>query len=326
MSQHALAAIGLMENKMENNQFRNVLLTALTPVIWGTTYFVTTGFLPPGRPFFSAAMRALPIGLLILLVVRKLPQGVWRWRVLALGALNFGVFFPLLFTAAYRLPGGIASTVGAIQPFVVAILAYFFAGEQLTRRKILAAAVGAIGVGMIVINPAASFDAAGIAAALAATIAMASGTVLTKRWGQPAPLLTFTSWQLVAGGLILAPLALLIEGLPPALSATHISGYLYLGLLGTGAAYALWLRGVKHLNASTVTFLTLLSPVSALTIDFLVLDRTLTFIQILGAGFVLGAICAAQFAGRNDSKTEDRKDQNDDNARLKIRAVPLLRA
>src|SRR4028119_712832 len=109
---------------MGNNHLRNVMLTALTPVIWGTTYFATTEFLPPGRTFFSAAMRALPVGLLMLLFVRQLPQGIWWWRVLVLGTLNFGLFFPLLFTAAYRLPGGIASTVGAIQPFVVAILAY----------------------------------------------------------------------------------------------------------------------------------------------------------------------------------------------------------
>ncbi|MDQ3799337.1 MAG: DMT family transporter [Acidobacteriota bacterium] len=308
---------------MENNQWRNVMLTALAPMMWGTTYFVTTEFLPPGRPFFSAAMRALPVGLLILLFVRQLPQSVWRWRVLVLGTLNFGLFFPLLFTAAYRLPGGIASTVGAIQPFVVAIMAYLIIGEALTRRKILAAAAGAVGVGMIVINPSAQFDAIGIAAAFAGTAAMASGTVLTKRWGQPAPLLVFTAWQLVAGGLILMPLALLIEGLPPALSAANISGFLYLGLVGTGLAYALWLRGVRHLNASTVTFLTLLSPVTAMTIDFLLLNRTLTIIQVIGAVLVLGAIIAAQVTSKNNAASENLKARDEEDKRPE-RQAPVL--
>ncbi|HYP49943.1 MAG TPA: EamA family transporter, partial [Pyrinomonadaceae bacterium] len=310
---------------MENNQLRNVILTALTPMIWGTTYFVTTEFLPPGRSFFSAAMRAFPVGLLILLFVRKLPQGIWWWRVTALGALNFGLFFPLLFTAAYRLPGGIASTVGAIQPFVVAILAYLLIGESLTRRKVLAATAGAIGVGMIVISPSASFDAVGLTAAFAATTAMAIGTVLTKRWGQPVTPLVFTSWQLVAGGLILLPLAFLIEGLPPTLSSINISGYLYLGLIGTGLAYAIWLRGVKHLNASTVTFLTLLSPISAMTIDFLVLDRTLTIIQIIGAVLVLGAIIAAQIKNKNSTESANRKGQEYGEARLKMQSAALTR-
>lgn len=310
---------------MENNQFRNVMLTALTPMLWGTTYFVTTEFLPPGRPFFSAAMRAFPVGLLILLFARILPQGVWWWRVVALGTLNFGLFFPLLFTAAYRLPGGIASTVGAVQPFVVAILAYMLIGESLTRRKVLAATAGAIGVGMIVISSSASFDAAGLTAAFAATIAMATGTVLTKRWGQPVTPLVFTSWQLVAGGLILMPLAFLIEGLPPALSSINISGYLYLGLIGTGLAYAIWLRGVKHLNASTVTFLTLLSPISAMIIDFLILARTLTIIQIIGAVLVLGAIVVAQITNKNRAETTNIRRQEDGDMRLKMQSAALPR-
>jgi probable blue pigment (indigoidine) exporter len=53
-----------------------------------------------------------------------------------------------------------------------------------------------------------AFDAAGIVAGLAGTATMATGIVLTKRWGRPVGLLTFTGWQLTAGGLVLAPLAL----------------------------------------------------------------------------------------------------------------------
>jgi probable blue pigment (indigoidine) exporter len=270
-------------------------------------------------------MRALPVGLLILLFVRRLPQGIWWRRAFVLGTLNFGLFFPLLFTAAYRLPGGVASTVGAVQPFVVAILAYAVIKEPITRRKILAAAAGALGVGMVVMSPAARFDAVGIAAAFAGTFSMATATVMTKRWGQPVSPLVFTAWQLVAGGIVLAPLALLIEGAPPELSSSSISGYLYLGLAGTGLTYVIWLRGVKRLNASTVTFLTLLSPVSAMTIDFLILDRALTFVQILGAFLVLVAIAAAQMTSRNKSEDANRKAQADGGAYHKVQAPALTR-
>ena len=56
-------------------------------------------------------LRALPAGLLLLLFVRQLPQGVWWPRVFLLGALNFSVFWAMLFVAAYRLPGGVAATL-----------------------------------------------------------------------------------------------------------------------------------------------------------------------------------------------------------------------
>src|SRR2546425_2107257 len=231
---------------------RDILLTALAPITWGTTYFVTTQLLPPNRPLFVSVMRALPIGLMILAIFPQRPNGIWYWRASVLGALNIGLFFALLFTAAYRLPGGVIATTNAIQPFIVAILAWAFLSEQLTMRLIAAACAGVIGVGLIVLSPAERLDFIGVIAALAATIMWAGGTVLTKRWGQPAPLLVFTGWQLVAGGLVLLPIALVTEGMPPTLSIKNVVGFSYLAIIGTGLAYALWFRGIERLRASTV--------------------------------------------------------------------------
>lgn len=103
-----------------SNRIGIVFLTALAPAIWGTTYVVTTEFLPPGRPLLAAVVRALPAGLALVVVTRRLPKGDWWWRALVLGALNIGAFFALLFVAAYRLPGGVAATIGAVQPLLAA--------------------------------------------------------------------------------------------------------------------------------------------------------------------------------------------------------------
>ena len=92
----------------------DALATAFGPVIWGSTYIVTTELLPPDRPFTAALLRTLPAGLLLVLWCRRWPawgDGVgWR-RLLVLAALNIGVFQALLFVAAYRLPGGVAAVV-----------------------------------------------------------------------------------------------------------------------------------------------------------------------------------------------------------------------
>src|SRR5579871_1876622 len=89
----------------------DLLLTALAAVIWGTVYLVTTRWLPQGYPLTVSLIRALPAGLLLLAFVRELPKGVWLFRVLVLGGLNFSLFWWLLFISAYRLPGGVAATV-----------------------------------------------------------------------------------------------------------------------------------------------------------------------------------------------------------------------
>ncbi|MGO4430748.1 EamA family transporter, partial [Streptomyces sp. MCAF7] len=67
---------------MLRNRIGIVLLTALAPAVWGTTYLVTTELLPPDRPLLAAVVRALPAGLLLVLVTRRLPRGVWWWRAL----------------------------------------------------------------------------------------------------------------------------------------------------------------------------------------------------------------------------------------------------
>ncbi len=107
-----------------------LLITAFTPAVWGTTYAVTTEFLPPGRPLLAGVLRALPAGLLLLALTRQLPRGSWWWRSAVLGGLNIGVFFALLFVSAYRLPGGMAAVLGAAQPLVVAGLTMLLLTER----------------------------------------------------------------------------------------------------------------------------------------------------------------------------------------------------
>lgn len=272
-----------------------ILVTAIAPAVWGTTYLVTTEFLPPERPFLAAVLRALPAGLILVAITRRLPQGIWWWRAFVLGALNIGAFLALLYIAAYRLPGGVAATVGSLQPLLVALLAVGLLGQKLTLRTTLAAIAGMVGVSLLVLRANASLDGWGIAAALGGAVVMATGVVLSKRWTSPAPLLATTGWQLVAGGLLLVPVALIVEGAPPAsLTAGNLAGYTYLAIIGSAIAYAHWFRGIRALSPTDVTFLGLLSPVVATTLGWIALGQGLTPAQILGAVIVLAALVTAQ--------------------------------
>lgn len=273
---------------------RTVLVTALAPIVWGTVYFVTTEFFPSDRPFLVGALRALPIGLLIVAAYRQLPSGLWWWRAGVLGFLNIGLFFALLFFAAYRLPGGIAATVVAMQPLFVALLAWNVLAQKPTIVTVGAALSGIAGVGLIVLEPDAALDAWGLIASLGAALSMAAGTVFARRWPSPVALLLSTGWQLVAGGLLLGALAWIVEGMPPAFTVRNGVGILYLAVVATGLAYLLWFRGVKQLGVS-VSFLILLSPVAAITLGSFVLDERLGQIQIAGIIVVIASIAAGQW-------------------------------
>ena len=191
----------------------DILLTATAPAIWGSTYIVTTELLPPGYPLTVAMLRALPAGLLLLLIVRQLPQGIWWPRTFLLGALNFSFFWAMLFVSAYRLPGGVAATVGAIQPLIVVVLSRAVIGTPVRVLAIVAGLAGIGGVALLVLTPTATLDPVGVIAGLAGAVSMAFGTVLSRHWQPPVSPLTFTAWQLAAGGILLVPVALALE--PP---------------------------------------------------------------------------------------------------------------
>ncbi len=280
--------------KTTSVRLSDILLTALAPMIWGTTYFVATELLPPNHPLLVASLRSLPIGLLLIAWLRQLPQGVWWWRILLLGSLNIGLFQALLFIAAYRLPGGVAATAGSIQPLLVVWFSWIILHENPSKLSIVAAIAGLVGVGLLVLSPAARLDSVGIAAAIAGAATMGLGTVLGKRWKRPVPLLVFTAWQLAVGGIVLLPIALTFEEPITQLSTTNLVGFVYLGVIGTGLAYALWFRGIDKLKASAVSSLGLMSPVVATLIGFVLLHQTLTPIQLVGMAIVLMSVLLGQ--------------------------------
>ncbi|WP_343737005.1 EamA family transporter [Achromobacter sp.] len=276
----------------------DLLLTALAPTIWGSTYVVTTLMLPPGYPLTVAMLRALPAGILLMLWVRALPHGIWWLRVFVLGALNFSVFWALLFVAAYRLPGGVAATLGAIQPLVVIALARLLLGAPVRGLSVVAALTGLAGVALLVLTPKAALDPVGVAAGLGSAASMALGTVLSRRWQPPVSALTFTSWQLTAGGILLVPAALLAEAPLPTFTLVNVMGLAWLGLIGAALTYVLWFRGVARLEPAAVSSLGFLSPLSATVLGRAILGQSLSPLQLAGMGVVVGSVWLSQRAQR----------------------------
>lgn len=272
------------------------LLTALAPVIWGSTYVVTTELLPPGRPLHAALLRVLPAGLLLLLATRRLPaRGEWP-RLLVLGTLNIGAFQALLFVAAYRLPGGLAAVLTTTQSLLVMALVWLVDRQRPPALALAAAFAGIAGTAAMLLGPGSRWDAAGAAAALLGAACMAAGTWLGRRWRNGLPVLALTGWQLTIGGVILLPLALVFEAPLPALGPGAVAGYAYLSLFGALLAYLLWFHGVARLPPVAVSSLGLLSPLTAVVFGWALLGQSMGGTALLGLAAVLGSVLAIQWA------------------------------
>lgn len=276
----------------------DVLLTALAPAIWGSTYIVTTELLPPGLPLTLGLLRALPAGLILLVVVRQWPTLSMLPRLFALGFLNFALFWSLLFVAAYRLPGGVAATLGATQPLIVLFLARAALGTAIRPLGLVAALGGLVGVGFLVLSPDAVLDPIGIAAAFGGALSMAAGTVLTRKWQFPVAPLTLTAWQLTTGGLLLLPLALAFEPAFPVPTVENLVGLVWLGFFGAALTYFFWFRGIAKIGPSRAALLGFLSPLSAVILGWILLGQALTPLQVAGAGLVLASLWLGRSTGR----------------------------
>ena len=312
-----------MDSPASRSTWLDVLITALAPAIWGSTYIVTTEILPPDRPFTAALLRALPAGLLLVLYSRYLPRRSEWPRLLVLAALNIGFFQALLFVAAYRLPGGLAAVVGAIQPLLVMGLVWSMDRQRPASVAVAASVVGIAGMAALLLAPGASWDPVGIAAAFVGTACMASGTYLTRRWRPTVPLLAFTGWQLLIGGLLLLPVAWLIDPPLPQLSPLQWLGYAYLSLFGALLAYVLWFRGIARLAPVAVSSLGLLSPLVAVLLGWTLLGQSITGVALLGLIAVLGSILAVQWAAAQASaKTPAASSANPESSRAHVKVAP----
>ncbi|PCG00358.1 EamA family transporter [Klebsiella pneumoniae] len=293
---------------LSRNLILDLLLTALAPAIWGTTYIVTSQFLPPDRPFIAALLRVLPAGIALLIWSRRFPQrGEWA-KLIVTGILNIGAFQALLFIAAYRLPGGLAAVIGAIQPLLVMLLAWCVDRQRSPWLAVFSAIAGILGMAMLLLSPHTVLDPLGHRRGVSRGRSVwALGTWLSRRWALSLPIVALTGWQLTIGGVVLAPVALIVD--PPLHQVTVLqaAGYLWLCLAGAMLAYGLWFRGIGRLSPVAVSAMSLLSPVTAVVLGWIFLGQKIQGMALMGLIVVLASVMSIQRALRVRRREQKRK-------------------
>lgn len=271
-----------------------IAITAIAPITWGANYFIIKQFLPADYPLWGAALRALPAGILLILLARRLPRGRWWWRAAVLGLLNFSAFFVLIYIAAQLLPSSVAASIMAISPFVFGLLGALLLRRRLALWTLLGAVSGLVGVLLIVGLAAGRIDGWGVVASLAALIANALGSILTERWRDDTPIMALTAWQLLAGGIVLTIVAVAVEGPMPRFDAGGILALAFIAVISTALGFVCWFSGFAHLPPGVVGTIGLLNPVTGVLLGTALAGESLTAAQLLGIALVLAGILLGQ--------------------------------
>jgi probable blue pigment (indigoidine) exporter len=271
-----------------------MLVTAIAPIAWGSNYYVTRQFLPSGYPLYGAAVRALPAGLTLLAIAQRRPHGSWWWKSAVLGVLNVGAFFVLIYLAAQLLPSSIASTLMALSAVVMMLLAWVALAERPQARSLAGALVGLVGVAVMLLSDAGSVNPLGVLASVAAMIMSSVGYILTKRWAQGMDTLAVTSWQLIAGGLLVLPVAVVAEGHFPPVDPPALIGFAYVSLVATALAFTAWFAGLRRLDVATVGLIGLLNPVTGVVLGSVVASEAFGPREVIGAALVIVGVTIGQ--------------------------------
>lgn len=111
---------------------------------------------------------------------------------------------------------------------------------------------------------------------------------------------------------MLLPAAVVVEGPPPALSASAVLAFGYVALIATALACVAWFTGLRHLPAGTVGLVGLLNPVAGVLLGTVIAAEALTVRQWGGLLLVLAGVVLGR-----PSRAADRAPKSPPAARLR---------
>ncbi|GAL30298.1 metabolite transporter (DMT) superfamily [Vibrio variabilis] len=262
----------------------NILLAMIPAFFWGTTYAVTKFTLPDWPPILLGALRALPAGLLLLLVKPSLPKK-GEWQVLfILGTVNIATFFGLIFVMAQTLPSTI-SGVGMVSVPVFAMLYQWLVNKKrpswvqtLSGLALVLFAFFLFSPGTISLNPI------GLGAMLAAIMCIVAGSEITKALGSRIHWWTILTWQLILGGAVLGIVSGVHASFEPQFyqsvvakfSTQNLIGLLWVVGLNTALSYGMYVWLLQRMSVVDFTFGGIANPIAGILCGMVLLGESFT--------------------------------------------------
>lgn len=217
------------------------------------------------------------------------------WRGLAIS--GFTLFF---FTALFRLPQAEATAINFVAPFIVMLLAGQMLGERVTRGKWLGAAVGFLGM-LLLVRPGTELDRIGIVFAVLTIVCNVAFQLLTRRLVLLEDSLTTLFHSAVISVVVsalLLPLQSVWGGWPAALSLQQIAMLLALGVLGAVSQWC-FIRAYVWSSASFIAPLLFMQLVWSTAAGFFFFDQLPDRTSLVGIAVILASgVATTLYAGR----------------------------
>ena len=298
-----------MKNRIsKNNAPHKLVLMAIffmVIVIWSTTP-VAIKWSGEGVSYLFGIFLRMSIGtvlafILVFIKYKQLPMDKASREVYLASAVSiFGGMMPVYWGAQY-ISSGLISVIFGLMPIITGYLAWRFVGEQgFNKLKIMGSVIGVAGLVVIFYEDGRINDnyIYGISSVLLAVVLHSISAVWIRRIKTRLPALT-----LVAGGLLFAmPLfivsyAMFAPPLPQTIPSKAIWSIVYLGVVGSIFGFVGYYYLLKHVQASSVALITLITPVSALWLGHTINNEIISISIYIGSAFILTGLVLHQGKG-----------------------------
>lgn len=281
---------------------KKALSFALLCAIWGSTWLVIKVGYGDLSPFNVAAIRFFIAGIVSAALIPILrvrgPQGRVEWGLaIFVGVTLFALDYGLIYWAEQFLESGLTAVLFAVFPLATAMIAHWWLpNEPLTARKLGGIMISIVGVAFL-FGDKLRLDFAHVwpmLAMMASAIFAALASVATKKYGKNLHPASLNAPAMLVGAALLALAALATGGglaLPN--DATTWNAILYLAIAGTIVSFLLYFWLLKTWDATTLSFIAVITPALALLLGFVVLQERLSLWAIAGAVLILGGVLLA---------------------------------
>ena len=281
---------------------RDWSLLAVLSVLWGGSFFFSGVVLKELPPLTVVLLRVALAAMILLPVLRayqiRFPVGLSGWKpFFAIALLNNVLPFSLIVIGQTYIPSGLASILNATTPLFTVLVMAAAGDEKLHARRVVGVVTGLIGV--IILHGQdlhgqdpgfQSGEGVGILLCLAAAFSYGLSALYARRKLSNSPPLATATFQLLASALMMTIVAAVFER-PWQLPMPGVTTWLAmfgLSALSTALAYIVFFQVLRRSGSTNVMLVTLLIPVTAILLGYLVLGESISLREIIGA-LVIGS-------------------------------------
>jgi drug/metabolite transporter (DMT)-like permease len=259
-------------------------------LLWSSAFVAAKLGLPYTEPLTYMGLRFVLVTVIFMaaaLILRARWPGSPReaFDIALVGFLIHGIYLSGVFIAISRgMPAGFAALIVGLQPVLTAVLAPRWLGERMVTRQWLGAALGFLGVAMVLWNRLTleGLDGWGIVVCTFSLIGISTGTIYQKRYCQNMDLVSGSAIQASVAMIMTVAGAFLFEEMTVVWHPEFIAALSWQVLAVSVGAFSLLMLMIRHGEATKVASLLYLVPPTTAVMAFFAFGESLGIIAMLG--------------------------------------------